>query len=467
MRALIDVKPTSEQLKIVSQNQLGTEVIRGAAGSGKTTTALLRLRSLIGLFTSRRKRSGSGESIRILVLTYNRTLRGYIEELTRAQVADENGISMTVSTFASWAREALGAPQIIDSTAARDFLRSRAPAMKIAPDFVVEEAEYVMGRLLPCDLNDYLTIRREGRGMVPRMERSQREVLLNEVVYPYRNWLSGQGVVDWNDLAVQLAGRSLDSLHDVIIVDESQDFSANEIRAIRNQLAPENCLTLIVDTAQRIYARGFSWAEVGVDVRPERSWRLTRNYRNTVEIARFAAPIIAGLPLDEDATLPDFSSSERHGPVPQLLKGKYSDQCKYAIQHIRDHVDLGDESVAFLHPKGGGWFKYLREQLSEAGLPFVELSRRSDWPQGSENIALSTLHSAKGLEFDHVIILGLSSEITPQEDGDEDGRLMAARRLLAMGVGRAKSSLTIGYKADTASNLIAYFEDGTYHEIEV
>ena len=109
----------------------------------------------------------------------------------------------------------------------------------------------------------------------------------------------------------------------------------------------------------------------------------------------------------------------------------------------------------------------MREQLNEVGLPYVELSRKSDWPQGAANIALCTLHSAKGLEFDHVIILGLSSEITPQEDGDEDGRLMAARRLLAMGVGRAKNSLIIGYKADTASRLIDYFEEGTYQEIEV
>ena len=76
MRALRDVPPTNEQLGILSRSELGVKIIRGAAGSGKTTTALLRLRSLVGVFVNRRRRVRSEKSVRILVLTYNRTLRG-------------------------------------------------------------------------------------------------------------------------------------------------------------------------------------------------------------------------------------------------------------------------------------------------------------------------------------------------------------------------------------------------------
>jgi hypothetical protein len=45
-------------------------------GVGKTTTALLRLKSLIGFFNSRRSREDNPAPVRFLVLTYNRTLRG-------------------------------------------------------------------------------------------------------------------------------------------------------------------------------------------------------------------------------------------------------------------------------------------------------------------------------------------------------------------------------------------------------
>ena len=73
MRTLSNVAPTPEQLAILSVNQPGVELLRGAAGSGKTTTALLRLRSFIGAFVNRRRRGRSSEPVRALVLTYNRT----------------------------------------------------------------------------------------------------------------------------------------------------------------------------------------------------------------------------------------------------------------------------------------------------------------------------------------------------------------------------------------------------------
>ncbi|WP_416221498.1 3'-5' exonuclease [Rhodoferax sp.] len=41
-------------------------------------------------------------------------------------------------------------------------------------------------------------------------------------------------------------------------------------------------------------------------------------------------------------------------------------------------------------------------------LEYVEITKSRDWP-GAENVALSTIHSAKGLDFDHVIIIGLDN----------------------------------------------------------
>lgn len=46
MRILPAVPPTAEQLAILADTKPGYMLIRGAAGSGKTTTALLRLRQL-------------------------------------------------------------------------------------------------------------------------------------------------------------------------------------------------------------------------------------------------------------------------------------------------------------------------------------------------------------------------------------------------------------------------------------
>lgn len=331
-------------------------------------------------------------------------------------------------------------------------------------DFVKEEVEYVLGRFAPSDYEKYLTVRRDGRGVSPRVERPVRELIMERVIGPYCEWKILRRELDWNDLAVYLGERP-NQKYDLVIADESQDFSANQVRAILSQLKPDHSMTFVLDTVQRLYPRGFSWAEVGVTMRPEGVHRLSRNYRNTIQIARFAEPIVRGLAVDDDATLPDFSRCEREGPLPTVLRGKFEPQLQYAISYLQTHVDLSKDTVAFLHPLGGGWFKFHRGKLIEAGLQFVEITRKSKWPVGSVNIALCTLHSAKGLEFDHVIILGLNAEVLRHGNGKDDDRLTMLRRLLAMGIGRARKSVILGYKPDEASTLVGYFEPGTFREV--
>src|ERR1700741_461321 len=115
MRALRSVTPTAEQLGILSRTRPGVELIRGAAGRGKTTTALLRLKSLIGFFSNRRRREGDGTPLNILVLTYNRTLRGYIEALTNEQTASLQGLRLRVETFGRWSKVSLSNLRLVDA----------------------------------------------------------------------------------------------------------------------------------------------------------------------------------------------------------------------------------------------------------------------------------------------------------------------------------------------------------------
>jgi len=467
MRPLPRITPSAEQLSIFSRNEPGIEIIRGAAGSGKTTTALLRLRSLISLFSNRRERLGISEPIRVLVLTYNRTLRGYINALAQDQVPEQSGVNIKISTFGKWAMEIFGYPNIVKKGLRKNFLSEKSHSIPLPEDYFFDEIEYLMGRYLPENLERYVTDRRDGRGTVPRVEHTLRRVILDDVVYPYKEWLAQKGLADWNDLAVRLSNDIYTEPYDIIVADETQDFSANQIRAIKNHATEVHSVTFVIDTAQRIYARGFTWKESGLTIRPENIRQLKRNYRNTIEIAQFIRPIIEGVPLDDDATIPDFSRCDKHGEKPKVLVGRFSGQINFAVQYIKDNVNLETESVAFLHPLGGGWLDETRRVLNNNDLDFVEITRRSDWPEGEENIALSTIHSSKGLEFDHVIIIGLEARMLPHGDGEDDDRLLNVRRLLAMGFGRAKKSIILGYKADTASKLVDYLDGSTFERKNV
>lgn len=134
-----------------------------------------------------------------------------------------------------------------------------------------------------------------------------------------------RGEVDWSDLAVLAADAEPGLLYDVVIVDEAQDFSANQVRAILRHLQDSHNTTFVLDAIQRIYPQFFKWSEVGITARP---YRLKENYRNTAAIAAFAHPLVAGLPLEDDGTLPDFSACRRDGSKPIVAVGKYSEQLK-------------------------------------------------------------------------------------------------------------------------------------------
>jgi superfamily I DNA/RNA helicase len=130
-------------------------------------------------------------------------------------------------------------------------------------------------------------------------------------------------------------------------------------------------------------------------------------------------------------------------------------------------ADLGKESVAILQPRGGRWFDFAKSTLRARSLPFCDLTRRSVWPSGDEQIGLCTINSAKGLEFDHVLLPGLNQQVTPHGDGEGDASLERLRRLLAMGVGRARRSVMVGYKPGEASSLIGLLDPATYDLVTV
>jgi len=56
-----------------------------------------------------------------------------------------------------------------------------------------------------------------------------------------------------------------------------------------------------------------------------------------------------------------------------------------------------------------------------------------------------SLHAAKGLEFDYVFIIGMDDDTLPHAASIEEGRIEEERRLLYVGITRAKVQLWLSY----------------------
>jgi superfamily I DNA/RNA helicase len=470
LRVLRNVRPTPEQLSILQDYRPGFVLIRGAAGSGKTTTAVLRLRHVTGVWASQKEREGDESPVKVLVLTYNRTLRGYVKELVEEQIEVER-FHLELSTFGRWARDLQGGPDLLRNAGRQTKLQQLGFGLGYQSEFLVDEVDYVLGRYLPDQITEYYAdpkhahYERRGRGAAPRVSREQRERIVLEVIEPYTAWKREHGFLDWSDIDLGMARRdpSPEEKWDVVVVDEAQDFSANQIRGLARHLADTHSTTFVLDAIQRVYPRGFGWPEVGIDL--TRSHRLKDNHRNTKQIAAFALPLVKELPRDDDGTLPDFASCEEEGDIPHVVRGRFGDQMTWVINAIREKPE--GESVALLHAKGGGWFDCVEARLTAAGIPFVDLQRREEWPQGDEQVGLSTLHSAKGLEFDHVFILGLAAKQMPHGPEENDTQLNNHRRLVAMAIGRARSSVTLTYKPGEESKVVHLLDPDTYRGVDV
>ncbi|OOF65708.1 DNA helicase II [Rodentibacter sp. Ppn85] len=140
--------------------------------------------------------------------------------------------------------------------------------------------------------------------------------------------------------------------------------------------------------------------------------------------------------------MPLFAQTDfviKHSGLYEMYKQEKGEKGEVRIENLEELVTATRE---FMKPDEADEMTELTAFLTHASL---EAGEEQASPHQS-CVEMMTLHSAKGLEFPRVFIVGVEESLFPSfRSFEEPGRLEEERRLAYVGITRAKKKLTISY----------------------
>jgi DNA helicase II / ATP-dependent DNA helicase PcrA len=439
--ALID----PEQFDLISSEHDGIIVIRGSAGSGKTTVALHRIAFLCFDDPDRFL------PMDIMFIVWGKAMRDYI-----AHVLPSLGVQqVAVETWSRWAKKMFrnhfpGWPKLTTqitpdavqriklhySTAQRleAWIKS-TPKKPTTLEQVYDDWSHV--------LTDFPAIRRDmGDELNDSMARRAESWIARQTDM-VSIWLEGdkddESYLDFEDIALLLRafqlrigplrnkGRRIELAH--LALDEVQDFSPIEILVLLDVCDHTRSVTLAGDTRQHISkAAGFSsWGDFleRVGISSKSLSTLQVSYRSTLPIIQFAMGL-----LENEETPP---KAMKKGPPVELFKFSEHGACvAFLAEELRKLQQKEPmANVALLTPKYEISQMYY-DGLVSCDLEAIRLVRNQEFAFAS-GVDIVEVDQVKGLEFDYVVLI----EVNAFEYPDTPHH----RRLLHVGATRAVHQL--------------------------
>ena len=449
--------PEGKQREVLCLQDKGHYVVLGTAGSGKTTLAIHRSAYLAKLTNSNQK---------VLLVTFNKSLVTYLKS-----ISDENLPNVDVHNYHRFARGYLSSVgmlgfrgDIVNTMNKKKSLVEQAIAAVVeeaggnttlsrAPGVFHEEICLIQ-KMGIASLEDYINAERIGRAGT-RITRDKRKYFF----YVYEKYLELREEngykYDWDDIAQtvkeQLEQDEDERMYKHIIIDEGQDLSPVMLQSLVCAIPEDGSITFFGDVAQQIYGGRISWRNAGLKINKNEIWRFDQNYRNSKEIADLAIAISKLPYFKQDADLVAPVQPTASGPKPVLIEFQNEQrELQWILENVPSLAET--ETVAIL--------TRTREDVNRIIYMFrqnkvfcQELHGEMSLWDSSPGISVGTYHSAKGLEFDTVIVPYCNADRIPDqekiialEDGDE--ALSEEVKLIYVAVTRAKRRLAITYTGE-------------------
>lgn len=477
-----------EQKKVLFLPPTNPIQIKGVAGSGKTTVALYRAKHLLETQNTLFKEA------KIVIFTFNKTLAAYIKAVSPyinggyQKDSDEikpktpDGLNVTIVNFHSWAYHFAGIGynttvmqweqiEIIESIKT-SLTSTSSKVLSKSSEFFQEEISWIKGKLFNSKI-EYLEAKRIGRGTSDRISANDKEVIW-DVYLKYNQVLKNKRKVDFDDYAINSL-RKIETdpfwhppfTH--IIIDEAQDLNKAQILVISKLVSQETeSISILADAAQRIFKSGFTWSEVGLNVRGGRTIEFKKNYRNSVHIVRAALSL-----LEKEKDKSEFTEVEtalKGGEKPIVgFFVDFDDQLDYLKGELQNLKNQGNiRSTIVLHRTNDG-VRSIQYYLNNNGFETELVKSSQPINYNSDSIKICTMSSIKGLEFNNVFIMDLTDDVIPYPPGfietDDEFHISTERRLLYTCMTRARTGLYLIGDKDKPSRYIAEIDDDLLNNV--
>lgn len=438
------------QKKLADGDRSGSMRVLGGAGTGKTVLAMHRAKWL-----AENRTLGSQK---VLFTTFTKNLASDIEQNLRTLCNKSTLEKIEVRNFDAWVhgfmrshklehrivydRKQDGALQAWESAMA-----VRDTSLDLSKDFYEKELEQVILAQGITTRDEYRVARRIGREGI--LSRAKRDAIW-PVFEEYRGQLSSRKLKEVDDAYREVAamlssGEAQRPAYSAILIDETQDFGEQALKLLRAMIEPgANDLFFVGDGHQRIYSRNkAAMSKCGIDIRG-RARKLYLNYRTTDEIRKQAVALLEGCEVDDldggqDETQRYKSLS--HGPAPSVYQVEGLEAAAaQVIAFLKDGQQAqGEEqawSVCVIAPS-----EKIREALAQqamaAGFSSVTITAQTNHADSRGVVHFATMHRAKGLEFDSVVVVAPESFFgDPEETGNQ-------RKLMYVALTRAKRTAAL------------------------
>jgi superfamily I DNA/RNA helicase/mRNA-degrading endonuclease RelE of RelBE toxin-antitoxin system len=439
------------QREIVERQFSGPARVSGSAGTGKTVVALHRATHLLKKYPE----------ARVLLTTFSPALASQLKTRMRRllaanprlgerlEVADFDAVAARLHQVNGGQKKQVSRSDV--ERRIREAAKSKASS-EFSDSFLEREWWEIIDSLQVRSWDSYRDVKRLGRKIrLPEEVRRKAweifESVLEGLVHDGLETSSGM----FRELTEAFQQRNR-APFDFVIVDEAQDVSMPQLRFLASlKFDSEEALFFSGDIGQRVFQYPFSWLSQGVDVRG-RSKALKVNYRTSHQIRSRADLLLNESITDGDGNSDDRSGavSTFDGPAPEVQTfATPEEEAEFVATWLQTLPgDIQPHEVAII-VRDKDRLEVARSSVSLAKMSSRLLDETTEPEHGK--ISLSTMHSAKGLEFKAVAVMCLNDDVIPSPErisetsdpSDIEEIYSTERQLLYVACTRAREHLLL------------------------